>query len=363
MGRIYGLSASDDPFTLLGIGPDGTLRTARETLAQRCGFFCPFVNPEDYPAEKMEIYRKTLHAYMLLRDGTRWEQAAALMEIRGKISGLIELRPYSDIEEGELDFDWVAFYLTDVLGEAQAEREDCGILGYELVANVARHLVDLPDFIHGWRVTEIAQLQTTEILEQVRILPEVSERSLPQDPASWGITWQTTVMTKDGDIAGFEVKKATPRTRALYAGPGKAPLWDVTLCMPYWLGCTDEERRALIHEVLMSCACRQGKDDADGQPTYKVGVYKPTLRVNGYTVARFGPRTVREAQQVAVAAAHPRTRALLEEAEAMGLGNKYDVRASQEAQGSFHLEELSPRGSEALEAFEFDAAPFGEIHA
>lgn len=369
MGKIYGLSSSDNPFTILGIGPDGSLRVARETMAQRCAFFSPFVDPDTYPVDKMEAYRKTVHAYMLLRDGERWDQAAGLMEVKGKIAGLIERRPYADIAAGELDFDWVTWYLTDVIQEAQLEREETAILGYQLVSMVQRHLADLPAFLHGWRVTEIEALRLKDVMREVRLLPEVSERSLPQDLGAWGITWQTTVLEKDGQITGAEVKKASPRFRALWAGPGKAPLWDITLCMPYWLGCTAEERRGLIHEVLMSCTAVQKKDDEDGNPVYRVGVVKSTITANGYNLARFGPRTVREAQQVAVAAAHPRTRELLEEAEAMGLANPFDVRRSQAAQTSFNVEELgglSGPGSDDDDikgGFSFEAPPFGELHA
>lgn len=355
MGQ-YGLGVLDDPFEVLGIRQDGgTLRQARSQLARLSGFWTPHAAPERLDADKLAAYRKAVHAYLVLSYPGLWGEP---------MERVLEVCPYPDIDAGEADPDWALHFLAGAIGEAEEERDVDALIDAGLLQEVGQHLVGLPPFLAGERIREIDLFEVSELIEELRTYPEVSELQLPTGSWAWAFTWRTTRWMSEGTISRFDVAPLPVRDRALWVSRDASPLWEVTVNMPWWLAATPAERRALMHNILVRCRVNiTGEGDELG---WTPKVAKPSLKADGLHLARFGAPDLATAHQVAAAFYHPHTRALLEQGEREGKVNRYDLRATGDVQMPLPLEPHTAASSggsldDEDDALGFDDTPFGAL--
>lgn len=119
------------------------------------------------------------------------------------------------------------------------------------------------------------------------------------------VVWWTGKRTKDARTLLGTAKPTSPKDRALWSGPGRAPWWTVSLSLSFWLFAeNDEDRLRLLHHELLHCDLVVDEETGD--------ILRPCSRGHDVeefaaTVARFGS-TADAIHQIALGLeAHPTT--------------------------------------------------------
>lgn len=320
----FGLRSTDNPFDALGCPTKCTPSKRREALLA-FHWWTPNRDPDTYPREALDLYRKAMHAFSILSDEGLYADASAAAEAQMGIGGVIQDRAYPRVDQGEQDLDWMVLHLLQSTQEAARDRTDATPPGAALLEQARQHFKGLPKMIPGWRTLGIPQLDVFSFIREALLYHEIVDLKLPSGRWAYQITWRTSKWEKNDRFVSVNTKALNAQSQATYAGPGRAPLWDITISMPLWLVSDAEERLSLVHSVLSQLKVTRGGQRSDKTYDMKPGTMPEDLKAPAKTLARFGARTFSEAQMIAAAFSNPHTQLLVKLARELKLENPYDV--------------------------------------
>lgn len=361
--HVRGLQAGEDPMAVLDLQdfadqPAGEIATrARYAMAERCRGFTPRVG-QRWDDDRWWQYRRYVHAYALLRADPPG-LCADIQHGNGVSRELLAEVPYP--ENGELD--WAALFAMDLFQTGEDARGDVEHIDLDEQAYMqARRTMiaackPLGESTWGYRLEGIEPFELGEMLRALLCLPEFALNGLPSDDLScYAVKWRWSKWESKstGKLTRATIEPISPKLRSTWeAGP--PPLFVITLNGPDWLLLTEQERMALLHHEL--CHAKVNVSDDDGE-LGDIAHLKPSslphdAEICGYTAARFGAMSVREARLIEAAWHNAHTQALLEAALQQSLPSPFDLnRLNQSAEVVAELGE-----GEAHAAQEEPAAP------
>ena len=331
--NVRGLQAGEDPTIVLSI-EDATdqpaseiVSRARYAMAERCKNWTPSIGAR-WDEERWWNYRRFTHAYALLAA----DPPGLCDDIQhgsGVSRELLAEVPYP--EHGELD--WAALYARDLFQVGEDTRGDVDHIDLDEQAYMqARRTMiaackPLGESTWGYRLEGIEPFELGELLPGLLAYPEFALHGLPAgDLSCYAVKWRWSKWESQGCVIHATIKPLSPKERSTWeAGP--PPLFVITINGPTWLLRNEHERVQLLHHEL--CHAKVDITDDDSEMEDIAGMKPSSLphdaEICGYTVARFGAMTVREARLIEAAWHNAHTQELLEAARRESLPSPFDL--------------------------------------